>query len=98
MFWVTGPSRWTTNELLPDPDAGHPWIGGFYRNEQNLHRCIGNLLRSAVALRRVIDLYQARGQLLDRQPQTDALDRVLEVFDDDLDPLAWHVLHRREIE
>ncbi len=57
MFWVMGPSRWTTNEPLPDPDTGQPWVGGFYRNPQNLDRCVGNLLRSAVALRRVVDLY-----------------------------------------
>ncbi len=92
MFWVMGPSRWTTNEPLPDPDAEQSWMGGFYRNPQNLNRCVGNLLRSAVALRRVIDLYQAQGQLLDRQAQTDALDRLLEAFDADLDPLARHIL------
>src|SRR5262245_46180776 len=96
MFWVMGPSRWTTNQSLPN--AGQPWMGGFYRNPQNLDRCVGNLLRSAVALRRVIDLYQERGQLLDCRPRTDALDRLLDVFDDDLDPLARHVLHERETE
>jgi hypothetical protein len=96
MFWVEGPRHWTTNQPLPDRDAGQPWIGGFYRNPKNLDDCVVNLLRSTVALRRVIDMYQAQGQLLDRQTQTDALDRLLDVFDDDLDPLARHVLRERE--
>jgi hypothetical protein len=96
MFWVIGPNRWTTNEPLPGPDAGQQWMGGLYRNPQNLDRCVGNLLRSAVALRRVMDLYQAQGRLLDRQPQTDALDRLLEAFDEDLDPLARHALRETE--
>jgi len=98
MFWVMGPRRWTTNEPLPDPDSGLQWMVGFYRNPKNLPRCVDNLLRSAVAVRRIIDSYQAEGHLLDHQPQTDALDRLLEVFDDDLDPLARHVLREREAE
>jgi hypothetical protein len=96
MFWVIGPNRWTTNEPLAV--AGQQWMGGFYRNPQNLDRCVGNLLRSAVALRRVMDLYQARGHLLDRQQQTDALDRLLEAFEEHMDPLARHALCERETE
>jgi hypothetical protein len=73
-------------------------MGGFYRNPLNLDRCVGNLLRSAVALRRVLDLYQARGHLSDRVDQSAALDRLLEAFDEHLDPLARHALRERDSE
>jgi len=90
MFWVEGPRHWITNEALPTDDA-EPSQGRFYWNPQNLDRCVRNTLRSAVALRRVIDTYQAQGQLLDRQPQTDALDVLIETLQDDMDPLTLRI-------
>jgi hypothetical protein len=45
-----------------------------------------------------MDLYLSQGHLLDRQQETDALDRLLEVFDEHLDPLARHALLERETE
>jgi len=96
MFWVEGPSHWTTNEPLPPREAGQPWIGKFYYHPQNLKRCVDNMLRSSIAVRALIDTYQAQGQQLDRQQQTNALDAVLRAFDDDLDPEARRVLRLHE--
>lgn len=97
MYWVEGPRNWTTNEPLPARDA-EPWMDRFYYNPLNQERCVGNLLRSAVALLHLIDLRQAESELLDRQLQTDALHRLLEVFNDHLDPPARRVLRKRETE
>jgi hypothetical protein len=95
MYWVEGPAIWTTNEQLPGVDEGQQVIGGFYRNPLNLDRCVHNLVRSAVAVRRVADMHQPEGGAVDT-PQLEALDRLLEAFDADLDPLAWFTLRGGE--
>lgn len=95
MYWVMGPSRWVTNKPLLGTDTDPQWMAAFYRNPKNLDRCVNNLLRSAVALRRVLDMYQEQGHQPDCQ-WTDTLDRLLEAFDGHLDPYARIVLRRVE--
>jgi hypothetical protein len=96
MFWVVGPKHWSTNERLPDRDRGRQEMGVFYQNPLNLGGCVENLLRSAVALRRVMDMPWAHGQPVVRQEQAEALRSLLEAFDEHLDPLARYVLRDDE--
>ena len=88
MYWVQGPRRWTTNQPL----AGEvEMLGRFYANPKNLAGCVVNLGRSAVALRKVMSMWQVLGYPLDRA-QVDAVDRLLQAFEDNLDPLAEQAL------
>ena len=66
------------------------------RNPKNLARCVRNLVRSAVAARRVIDMYQHQGHL-QGWPQAAAIDDLLAAFAEQIraDPLADRVMRRR---
>lgn len=97
IYWVEGPSHWTTNEPPPARGSRPPWMAAFYYNPQNMERCVGNLLRSAIAVRRLIEVHQAQGRLRDHHHQANALDRLLDIFDDDLDPMARSVLRQQEV-
>lgn len=94
MFWVEGPAEWTTNQPLAS--HGQKFIGEMYRNPKNLARCVRNLVRSAVAARRVIDMYQDQGHL-QGWPQAAAIDDLLAAFAEQIraDPLADRVMRRR---
>lgn len=89
MYWVEGPRWWQTNQPLPAQES----MGGFCWNEANLPDCLRNFTRSAVALRRVIDKYEAEGRTV---PAPYSLDAVLKAYRNDLDPIARHVLEERD--
>jgi hypothetical protein len=71
------------------------WMGGFYHNPKNLDRCVGNLLRSAVAVRRIMDEFRLRGVDMNRADEEVAVDHLLQAFDEHLDPLARRALQER---
>jgi len=93
MYWTMGPNRWVTNEPLPVPQL---FLSGFYHNPLNLDRCVDNLLRSAVAVRRIMDHIKLNGVDIDRPGEEAALDALLEAFEPHLDPVARHALRERD--
>jgi len=92
MFWVRGPRWWETNRRLP---MDQPWFEAFYWNPNNLPGCFTNFVRSAVALRRVIDAREDGGHEVPAALPVGALDDVLRAFGDYLDPMARQVLDQR---
>lgn len=76
LYWVSGPDQWVANQQPPRAVLR----SAFYRNQKNLHTCLQTFTRSAVALRRVIDLLEDDPRLQIDQYATDQLDRTLDAF------------------
>ena len=93
MHWVIGPQTYETNN--PIPKESRP-SASFYWNAKNLKRCQFNFLRAATALRLTLRnvLGPDRKRDLRFVDKIKALDMVLRVFKDDLEPTSLTALRK----
>lgn len=91
MYWVLGPTRFTTNKKLTE---GSELASFFYWNPLNLGKCLVNFGRAATALRVVLRAaLKEEGELMGPNPQMISdLERVLRSHAAHLDPFARKIL------
>ncbi len=90
MYWVMGPTRWTTNHQL-GAEGVQQFLSGFYHNPANLDRFVANVLRSGMALRLIMDQFRLHGVEMGRSREEAALDALLDVFEPHFDDVARKV-------